>query len=90
MKLCEPVFAVGQQEMDYLMLAIVETERIPLVMLSTVARIEELVRISAKVAQALVLILYSVRLNKIHNDCNTVLVSLVNESLQFLWSTEPA
>ena len=90
LELLEPVFAVGQQEMDYLMLAIVETERIPLVMLPSVARIEELVRVAAKVAQALVLILYSVRLNKIHNDCNTVLVSLVNESLQFLWSTEPA
>ena len=90
MKLCEPVFAVGQQEMDYLMLAIVEAERIPLVMLPSVARIEELVRVATKVAKTFILILYSVRLNKIHNHGNTILVSLVNKSLQFLRSTETA
>ena len=90
MELCKPVFAIRKQEMYNLMLAIVKTERIPLVVLSPCARIEELVRVAAKVAQAFVLILHGMRLNKIHNDCNTVLVSLVNESLQFLWSTEPA
>ena len=90
MELCEPVFAIRKQEMYNLMLAIVKTERIPLVMLPSVARIEELVRVAAKVAQAFVLILHGMRLHQIHYHGDTVLVSLVNESLQFLWSTEPA
>ena len=66
MELREPVFAIRKQEMDYLMLAIVETERIPLVMLSSVAWIEELVRISTKITQSLVLILYSMRLTHVN------------------------
>ena len=72
------------------MLAIVETERIPLVMLSPCARIEELVRVAAKVAQAFVLILHGMRLYQIHYHGDTVLVSLVNQRLQFFRSTEPA
>jgi hypothetical protein len=46
MEFLKPILTIRQKEMDYIILAIVEAERVPSGMLVAIARIEELVRIS--------------------------------------------
>ena len=60
MELFQPVFTVGQQEVNHLVLAIVKAERIPCRMLTTSALIEILARITGKVAQSFYLVLHGV------------------------------
>ena len=60
MKLFQPVFTVGQQEVNHLVLAIVKAERIPCRMFTTSALIEILARITGKVAQSFHLVLHGV------------------------------
>ena len=74
--------------MEHIILTIVEAERVPSGMLMAITRIEELVRITSEVTQTFHLVLHSVRVYDIHNHSHTVLVSLVDESLQFLRGTE--
>ena len=59
-------------------------------MLVTVAGIEELVGVATKVAQAFHLVLYGMRVNDVHNHGHAILVSRVNEFLQFFGSSETA
>ena len=74
--------------MKHVILTIVKAQRVPCRMLMTISRIEELVRITGKVAKTLHLVLYSMRVYNIHNHSYTMLVSRVNQFLQFLWRTE--
>ena len=90
MELCKPVLAVAQQEVDYLVLAVVEAEAVPGRMLMTVARIEILVRIAGKITKAFQLVLHCMRVDDVHDDGNTVLMGSINEILQLFWSTETA
>ena len=85
--LLHPEAAVGEQEGYDIILRVVEAERIPSGMLATITRIEVLVGVASKVAQALELVLHGVRLHHIHNHCNAVGVSLIDELLQLLGST---
>ena len=57
-ELLKPILTVGKQEVQHIVLAIVEAERIPCWMLMTVAWIEELIRITGKVAQTFDLVLH--------------------------------
>ena len=88
LKLLEPVFAVREQEMQHLVLTIIETERIPCRMLVTIAWVEELIRIASKIAKTFNLVLNSMRMHDIHNNCHTILMSSINKLLQLLWSTK--
>ena len=90
LELLEPVLTVTEQEVQNVVLAIVEAQRVPCRMLMTVASIEELVGITAKVTQTLYLILHSVAVYNIHNHGNTHLVSRINHFLQVLRRTETA
>ena len=77
----QPVLAVGQQEMNDFILAIIEAQGVPCRMLMFLTRIEELVGVTSQVAQSFHLILDSMRMNDVHDDSHPVLVSLVDESL---------
>ena len=90
MELIEPVLAVAQQEVDDFILSIVEAETVPSRMLMTVARIEILVRIASEITQSFHLILYGMRVNDVHDDGNTILVSCINEILQLFRSSKAA
>ena len=57
-ELLQPVLAVGEQEVDDVVLAIVEAERIPCGMLVAVAGIEELIGISTEITKTLHLVLH--------------------------------
>ena len=57
-------------------------------MLVAVARIEELVRVSAEVAKTFHLVLHSVTVNYVHNHCDAVLMSSIYEFLEFLGGSE--
>ena len=59
-----------------------------MVVLTSCAGIEILVRVAGKIPKAFYLILYSMRVDKVHNHSYTLLVCSVNESLQLFWSAE--
>ena len=90
MELCKPELAVAQQEVNHLVLTVVEAETVPSRMFVTVARIEILVRIAGKIAKALNLVLHCMRMNDIHDNSNTILMSRINKILQLFRSTETA
>ena len=77
MELCKPELAVAQQEVNHLVLTVVEAETVPSRMFVTVARIEILVRIAGKIAKALNLVLHCMRMNDIHDNSNTILMSRI-------------
>ena len=81
MVLLKPELAVGKQEVDDLVLSVVEAEAIPSWMLATVALIEILAGVAGKVAKSLVLVLYSMAVDNVHDDGNTQFMSAVNERL---------
>ena len=58
MKLVKPIFTVGKQEMHHLILTIIEAERVPLIMLTTVSWIEILIWIATEIAKSFILILH--------------------------------
>ena len=74
--------------MEHIVLAIVEAERIPGGVLMTVTRIEELVRITCQITEALHLILHSVGVDDIHNYGNAIFMSGIDEFLQLLGSAK--
>ena len=88
MELLQPIFAVRKQEVKHIILSVVKTEGIPCWMFVTISRIEELIWITGKIAQSFNLILHSMRVHNIHNHGYSVLVSLVNKSLQLLWGSK--
>ena len=59
-------------------------------MLMLIAGIEILVGISSQIAKSFHLILHGVGVNDVHDDSNAVLMGGVDESLQFLRSSETA
>ena len=90
MKLLKPVLAVGQKEMDDVILAIVETQAVPRRMLMPIARIEILVRVACEVSQTLYLVLHGMRVDYVHNHRDALLVCRVNEGFKFFRSAEAA
>ena len=89
-ELFEPVFAVGKEEMNNFILAVIEAEAVPGGMLATATRIEELAGVAAEIAQTFHFVLDGVALHKVHDDGNAHGVCLVNELLELFGSTETA
>ena len=89
-ELFQPIFAVGKQVVDDLILAIIETKGIPCWMFTTTSLHEVLATITGKVSQAFNLVLHGMRMHNVHDDSNAHLMRLVNEFLQFFWCTETA
>ena len=89
-ELLEPVLAVREQEVQYVVLTIVEAKRVPSRMLVTVAGIEELVGIASQIAQAFYFVLNCVTMNNIHNNANAQLMSLIDQGLQLFGRAEAA
>ena len=58
MELLQPILTIGKQEVYDLVLAIVKAKRIPSRVLMSVTRIEVLIGVASKIAEALYLILY--------------------------------
>ena len=75
----EPIFAVAQKKVQHLVLTIIKAQAVPCRMLPTLTWIEILVRVASKIAQTLNLVLHSMRVNYIHDNSHTVLVSCVDE-----------
>ena len=84
----QPVAAVGQQEVQHLVLAVVEAQRVPCRVLMAVTGIEELVGVSCQIAKALDLVFHGMRVYNIHDDGNAHFVGCVNHFLQFLRGSE--
>ena len=57
-------------------------------MFTSCAGVEVLIRITGKIAQAFHFILYCMRMNDVHNHCNTQSVCGIDQLLQFFRSTE--
>ena len=87
-ELFQPILAIGEEEVNDFVLAIVEAKAIPSGMLATAARIEELAGVTAEVAQTLYFILNGVALHEVHDNGNAHGVRLVNQLLEFLGSAE--
>ena len=90
MILFHPIAAVREQEMDYLIFAIVEAEAVPCWMLVPIARIEELVGIAAEIAQSFHLILDGMRMYDVHDYCHTIFMCGVYHLLKVFRCTETA
>ena len=57
-------------------------------MFTSCAGVEVLIRITGKIAQSFHFILYCMRMNDVHNHCNTQSVCGIDQLLQFFRSTE--
>ena len=79
----QPVFAVGQQEVDDIVLAVVKAQAVPGWMFVTVAGIEELIGVAAEVAEAFDFVLDGMAMDDVHNNSQPHLVSRINEFLEF-------
>ena len=60
MEFFQPVFAVGKQEMNDLVLSIIEAKSVPFRLLAALSLIKILARITGKVAQSFYLVLHGV------------------------------
>ena len=87
-ELVEPVFAVGEQEVNHFVLAVVEAERVPRRVLPPVVAVEILVVGAVEAAQTLDLVLHGVRVHDVHDDGDAAPVSVVDEGLQVVGGTE--
>ena len=88
MELFQPILAIREQEVNYVVFTIVKAKRVPSGMLVSIAWVEELVGISSQVAQSLHFILHGMRMNDVHNHGNAVLMSGINQRFQFLGCSE--
>ena len=79
MELLEPILAIGEQEMQNLVLAVVEAETVPSRMLTTVALIEVLTGIASEVGKAFHLVLHSMAVHDVHNDGKAHAMRLIHE-----------
>ncbi len=87
----EPVFAVGEQEMEHFILAVVETQRIPCRMLAArTVGVEIQIVASVEQAYALVFVLHGMTVNDIHYHRYTLAVGLVDKFFQVVGRTETA
>ena len=86
----KPILAVGEQEVEHIVLAIVEAKAVPCRMLVAVARIEILVGVASEIAKSLNFVLHCMRVYNIHDYGNTVLMGSVDHLLQLLGSAESA
>ena len=87
-ELLEPVLAVGEQEVEHFVLAVVEAKAVPCGMLSAVALVEVLAGVAGKVCQAFHLILHSMAVHDVHDDSKAHAVRLVDEGFQLVGSAE--
>ena len=84
----KPVFTVGEQVMEYLVLAVIKTKGTPCGMLMTVTGQEILIGITGQVTQTFILVLDRMRMHQIHYDRYAHAVSGINQFFQFLGGTE--
>ena len=80
-ELLQPVFAVAQQKMQNLVLAIIKAKRVPGRMFATVVTIKILVIAAVKTAKPLNLVLHRMRMNYIHNHGYSARMSVINKCL---------
>ena len=90
MEFFEPVFAVAQQEVKHLVLAIVEAERIPCGMLAASVAVEILVVGSVEAAEPLDLVLDGVAVDDVHDDGDSALMGGVDKLLELFGGAEAA
>ena len=74
----EPIFAVGQQEMNNLIFPIIKAKRVPSGMFAPITRIKKLVRVAREISQALRFVLHRMRMNDIHNNSHPILVRRID------------
>ena len=84
----KPVFTVGEQEMQHLVLSVIETEGIPRGMFPTVVGIEIEAACTVKSPETLILILDGMGMDDIHDYGDSQLMGAVNEALQLLGGAE--
>ena len=89
-ELLQPILAVGEQEVDHIILAIVKAERIPCRMLAAAVAVEVLVVASVETSESLHFIFHGVTVDYIHDHGNTQLMGTVDKALQILGSAETA
>ena len=89
-ELGEPVLAVGKEEVEHFVLAVVEAEAVPSAVFAAAARIEELVGVTSIVAEAFDFVLYGVAVDKVHNDSDACLMGCIYELLELVGGAEAA
>ncbi len=85
-----PVFAVGQQEMEHLVLAIVEAERVPGRMFAASVAIEIEIIATVETPETLDLVLDGVAVDYVHDHSYAFGVSGIDQSLELLGCAETA
>ena len=86
----QPILAVGEQEVDDLVLTVVEAETVPLVVEAARPGEEVLRRVAGQIAQPLVLVFDSVAVDQVHDDGKAHAVGVVDEMLQLVGGAETA
>ena len=74
--------------MYHLVLAVVKAETVPCGMFMSVAGIEILVGVASQIAQSFHLVLHGMTVHNVHDDRYALLVSLIDELLEFFGSAE--
>ena len=87
-ELRKPILAVGQEEVDHLVLAVVEAKAVPCGVFAAAAAIKILGGVAGEVAEAFDFVLHSVALHHIHNYGDACLMRLVDELLQLFGRAE--
>ncbi len=77
--LVEPEFAVGEQEVEHAVLAVVEAERIPCRVLAARVTVEVEVIAAVEASQSLKLVLDRMGMHYVHDDGDSHLVGIVDE-----------
>ncbi len=91
MEFLEPVFAVGEQEMQHFILSVVETQRVPCgVVAPRGVVVEILVGSAVEASETFVLVFYGVAVDNVHNHGNAPAVGVVDQRLEFGGGAEAA
>ena len=84
----QPVFAVREQEMDDIVLAVIKAEAVPCRMVMPIAGVKILVGIACEVPEPFRLIARRVAVHEIHDDRDAHAMCGIDELLELLWRAE--
>jgi len=84
----EPIFTVGEQEMDDLVFPVVETERVPSRVFAAVVSVKKLVGSAVETSQSLDFVFHGMGVNDVHDDGDTVSMGFVDKVFQLVGSAE--
>ena len=86
----EPVFAVGEQEVEYFVLSVVEAQGIPCRMFAAGITVEILVVAAVEASESFHFVFNGMRMHDVHNHGNSVGMGFVDKGFQLFRCAEAA